>query len=60
MYQVGAGQVIKGWDEGFLDMKIGSKRILMIPPNVRASFHTFCVSICIHILWLEIALVFMC
>ncbi len=38
MHQVGAGQVIKGWDEAFLDMKIGSKRILLVPPNVSCTY----------------------
>ncbi|MBS0631543.1 MAG: FKBP-type peptidyl-prolyl cis-trans isomerase [Verrucomicrobia bacterium] len=30
-FRIGAGQVIKGWDEGFLGMKRGEKRTLVIP-----------------------------
>jgi FKBP-type peptidyl-prolyl cis-trans isomerase len=33
-FTLGAGQVIRGWDEGVKGMKVGSRRKLVLPPEL--------------------------
>jgi len=34
VFTIRVGQVIKGWDEGVMSMKVGGRRRLVIPPDL--------------------------
>jgi FKBP-type peptidyl-prolyl cis-trans isomerase FkpA len=33
-FKIGAGEVIKGWEEGVIGMKVGGRRLLTVPPDM--------------------------
>lgn len=47
-FRLGAGEVIKGWDQGVDGMKVGSMRKLTIPPELAYGAHGYPPSIPPH------------
>ena len=33
-FTIGAGEVIKGWEEAVVGMKVGGRRLIVVPPSL--------------------------